>query len=474
MTVKYLGETCAPFLLTKGVRPLPALKDYPDRDYGVAFEAPAYLLEQLLNLQQSRDVFMFRHLLGYLVFLAGVYAMYRLAERRFGDWRLGLFAASLLVLSPRFFAESFYNSKDLVFTAAFVIGLTTMIGFLTKPSVKTALLHALATAFAVDVRIVGIGLLIGTVALVFLLIVRKEWPAVKPSRPLLLYIAVTCALIVIMWPWLWSNPLGHLVLALKHMSSFPWLGSVRYLGHVVSATHLPWHYLFVWIGVTTPLFYLGLALIGLAAVLRQMISRRAKLWSGPEELQDLVFLAVFLAPIFAALLLHSVLYDGWRHLYFVYPALLLIAVRGWVVLWRARESRTLKVALGLVTFLLVGHTAFWMCQVHPMQNVYFNPLAGRKLRARFELDYWGLGNRQALEYILAHDPSPQISVQAGSATPVLMSQLLLTPEERSRLVVVDTNAAIPHYVLTNYRCITDVDDVSYRAVRLVLPIESRR
>ncbi len=405
---------------------------------------------------------MFRHLLGYLVFLVGVYALYRLAERRFGDWRVGLFAASLLVLSPRFFAESFYNSKDLVFTTAFIIAMNTLLVFLAKPNVKTALLHALATAFAVDVRIVGLGLVVATLVLVGVLMVRREWPAAKPRRPLLLYLAVTCALIVVMWPWLWSDPVGHFVLALKNMSVFRWTGEVRYLGRFVSASHLPWHYAFVWIGVTTPLLYLGLALIGAAGTVRQMLARRFPFRSDSEELQDLVFLVFFLGPIAAAILLHSVLYDGWRHLYFVYPALLLLAAKGGVALWRAWDSRAVRIAWGLVALVAMGHTALWIGQVHPMQNVYFNPLAGKKWRARFEVDYWGLANRKALEYILAHDPSPHIAVQAGSGTPVVFSQLILRPEERRRLVILPTNAPIPHYVLNNYRCIEDVDDVSYR------------
>jgi 4-amino-4-deoxy-L-arabinose transferase-like glycosyltransferase len=93
-----------------------------------------------------------------LVSLGGLFAVYRLATRRFEDWRVGLLAAAFLVLTPRMFAESFYNSKDLVFMALFAIATNTMIGFVTKPRVQTALVHALATAVAIDVRIMAIGL----------------------------------------------------------------------------------------------------------------------------------------------------------------------------------------------------------------------------------------------------------------------------------------------------------------------------
>jgi hypothetical protein len=71
------------------------LADYPDRDYGVAFEAPAFALEHIFRLKDSRDIYMFRHLLTFLVYFGGVFAVYRLAHQRFLDWRTGLLSGTL-------------------------------------------------------------------------------------------------------------------------------------------------------------------------------------------------------------------------------------------------------------------------------------------------------------------------------------------------------------------------------------------
>ena len=79
------------------------------------------------------------------------------------------------------------------------------------------------------------------------------------------------------------------------------------------------------------------------------------------------------------------------------------------------------------------HTAFWMVRAHPLENVYFNALAGRNLKDRFDLDYWGLGNRMALEYILRNDSAPTIVVRADSETPLHSSIEMLTPSERARI-----------------------------------------
>jgi hypothetical protein len=178
-------------------------------------------------------------------------------------------------------------------------------------------------------------------------------------------------------------------------------------------------------------------------------------------MQDMVFLGLVLGPIFSVIVLHSVLYDGWRQLYFVYPAMLLVATNGWVILWNACGRTTLnRVALGTVTLISAGYMAFWMWNAHPIQNVYFNALAGDGLRNRYEMDYWGLGNRNALEYIFSQDQSPLINVWADSWTPVEVSFILLRSEERSRLKR-SNDRSNPLYILTNYRQVEEIDDSKY-------------
>src|SRR6266536_190824 len=100
VTFKYVAERFAPSRLTDAAshvvplneyadRVVP-LNEYVDRDYGVAFEAPAIALEVMLRIGDKQNVFMFRHLLTFLVALAGIYAVKRMAHRRFSDWRIGL------------------------------------------------------------------------------------------------------------------------------------------------------------------------------------------------------------------------------------------------------------------------------------------------------------------------------------------------------------------------------------------------
>ena len=335
VTLKYVAERFAPSLLTGWdcfceSSSLASLNEYSDRFYGVAFEAPAVALEVMLGISDKKNVFLFRHLLTFLVALAGIYAVQRMAERRFSDWRIGLLAALFLVLTPRLFAESFYNSKDLVFMAFFAIAMNTTIAFVLKPRLKIAFLHALASAVAIDVRIMAIILPAATVAILIVRLLKRELPFPVTCRALAVYLGAACILVTAMWPWLWSNPIHNFVQAFKYMSRFPWEGEVLYMGRYVRGTDLPWHYVLVWISITTPLLYLALFLVGASNTLRQIASQGPGLWKGDEELQDAVYFGLFAVPIVAVILLHSTLYDGWRQLYFIYPAFLLLVIRGWV------------------------------------------------------------------------------------------------------------------------------------------------
>jgi hypothetical protein len=464
VSARYVLQTIAP------ARPLPAalpdkpLADFDDRDYGVAFETPAVAVELLLGLTDTRDVYLLRHLLTYLVFLGGVFAVYRMATRRFDDWRLGLCAATFLVLSPRFFAESFYNSKDIVFMACFAIATNTMLAFVTRPRVSTALAHAVATAVAIDVRVAAVLFVPMTLALCLVDALKRRHRPGRQAALAGLFVGTAAVLVVLLFPWLWEDPAGRFVGVVRNMSAFQRFSDrVRYMGGSIMPDDLPWHYLPVWIAISTPLLYVVLSAIGAAATLRTLASRHVLIWTS-TAMQDLVFLGLFCLPVMLVMATGSVVYDGWRHLYFVYPSLVLLATRGLVVATTlARSVPFGRQAVVVLVAACLSATSIWMMRAHPMQNVYFNWLAGHDWRRSYELDYWGLGNRTALEYILARVPARIVTIRAESSTALEHTLLILSPADRARVRVVGKDEPA-QYVLTNYRGV-DVDEAGRRSDR---------
>ena len=461
VSLKYVAERVAPSLLPPSASSIAPLISYKDRDYGVAFELPAAALETLLRFSDEKDVYLFRHLLNFLVAFAGTYALYLMGRRRFSDWRMGIFAALLLVLSPRLFAESFYNSKDIVFMAAFCIATNTMVSYVLKPNLRTALVHAFATAIAIDVRLMAIIIPFATLSILSVRLLKREVSPSQVVKSSMLYVIGGLTLIVVMWPWLWADPLGNIAQAFSNMAQFRWNGDVLYFGKFIRGTELPWHYIPVWISITTPIPYIALFLIGASVALFRLASCGTRLWQSDEELQDLVYLGLFFAPIAAVIVLHSVLYHGWRHLFFIYPAFLMIAIRGWAWLWNndsfplVRRPLLVGTTAGTIAFV-----SFWMWQAHPFQNVYFNIAAGRDHKDQFDVDYFGMANRKALEYILAQDQSEKIEVTADSFTLVFAAFKMIDMPDRNRLRIAEDRTR-PHYIFNNYYLQKNRDDSKY-------------
>jgi len=440
-------------------RHIPKLQDYMDRDYPVGFNLPMAMIERFYGINDDRDVFFLRHLLTYFFFIAGVLAVYAISARRFASWKIGLLTASFLILSPRFFAEAFYNSKDIVFMSCFAIATATAITYILRPRIKTAIWHALACVLAIDIRIMAVVLPLLTVGFLGVRVVKTEVSAKTALQTLVLYFVILISLVLLTWPWLWTDPLGHFAQAFANMAKFRWTGQMLFNGDLIISTQLPWNYLPLWIVITTPLLYSCLFLLGVLLTIITLVKRGYHFWQGEQELQDLIFLGLFFAPVTAVILLHSVLYDGWRQMYFIYPAFLLLATKGCYSIWNLAskssanhlyKNNLIKVGLALVVGVSFITTSIWMMKAHPLQNVYFNLLVQPNWKARFDLDYWGLANRQALEWILQNDERAFINVWQGSLSNVSLSLKMLPKTLRERIGIVD-QAQDADYILTNYR-----------------------
>ena len=466
-SLRYVAERIKPDFLTQPSQrtqfeaaktPLP---EFVDRDYGVGYELPVTLLERGLGLTDTRAIYLLRHLCTFLVCWLGVLALYGLGRRRYDDWRLGLAAAGLLVLSPRLFGEFFYNDKDAVFMALSTVATLSTVRFVERPTAGRAAVHALACALALNVRLMAVLWPLATLAL---LAWRGAWgeyrgqPALAPRRlaaALALYGLALPALTVALWPYLWAAPWTNFQQAFDNMQHFRWNGTVLYRGEMVSSVHLPWHYAPTWLALTTPLPQLTLIGLGLSVVGRQLLRRGWRLYAaGSREWQDLLFLGLGLGPLVAIIVFKSTLYDGWRQLYFVYPSLLLLGLRGLTAAWgwlreRPRwQGRLVGGALGLALLSAAGQLV-WL---HPFQSLYFNALAGPDVSRRYEQDYWGISYGAGLRWVLAHDERPQLRIYTEPYmwTPMQLNYELLPAELRTRIKL----AGVPEdadYFLTTYR-----------------------
>jgi len=431
------------------------LIEYRDRIFGPFFAIVSVALERVFHIGSGWNeqlIYQFRHLLTFLVSFLGGIAIYQLAKRRFGNWRIGLLAVLFFILSPRFFAESFYNPKDLIFLSFFAIALNFNISLLTKHGYASAIAAAIASAIAIDVRITGIILPVMTVLVLFIQLLKGELNLTKALQILGVYILFIALIIFLFWPWLWPNPVKHFLEALVGFSR--WVRSdsqLLFMGQWIRSINLPWQYIPVWIALTTPPLYLILFIIGALLSCYQLIKNGFRLWANQDQLQDLIFVSIVILPIGAVIALNSVLYDGWRHLYFIYPAFLMLALKAAMMIWNITRNYFIpRIIVLVILFCCLSWNTLWIINAHPLQNVYFNIFAGKNWKTKFDVDYWGLGNQLALEYILNHDNRSKITVFAGSDIDLSIAFVILSPAQRERLIRVNT-IDTANYVITNYR-----------------------
>ncbi len=431
------------------------LLGFSDKYYGSAFEATMVAVERAFNVTSDRGIILVRHLLTFLVFYAGVVFFYLLAARAFKSWKYGLVGSVFLVVSPRIFAHSFYNSKDIPFLALFIISVFTLIRYLDKKNAVNALFHALACAFLIDIRVVGAVVPVFT-ALFFagdFLLKKEKTRSAGSLRSIPVFLGFLALFTVAFWPTLWHYPLSQFIKAFEKMSHYPFPKEILYRGSYFSAQSLPWHYIPVWILISTPLAYSALFLAGCVAVTRSMVTDFARFYRDHREF--LLFLLWFFFPLAAVIALRSSLYDEWRQMFFIYPAFLLLALAGLRALLEHLKTRSrtraIAVAAAVIIFSVLD-TAVFMIKYHPFQNVYFNSLAGldrQRIRDGFELDYWGLSYRQALEHILKADKRPVIRIYAANYAGWLNSLILGQTSEKRLLYVERPEDA--DYLVSNHR-----------------------
>ena len=316
--------------------------------------------------------------------------------------------------------------------------------FLERPNLFTAALHALICALLINIRIPGVilpALTIGILTLELAAPNRRRFLP-RPGRTLLtmaIFILLCAGLTIVFFPTSWSNPIQRFYDAYVAMTHRSWTCCYNlYLGQQVVTDAIPWHYVPVWMGVSTPIYYVGLFLIGLAGGIGAFF-KRPWLNLTVEKRSGLIFLGAFLLPLIAIIIGRSVIYNGWRHLYFIYAPFLVIALDGFVALCRVLKTflqpRLASGLVGLVTLISIATTAGFMVQNHPFEFVYFNFLAGRDMQAvkqKFELDYWGLSYIDGLRNILKNDPRPVIRV-ASNQKHMIEYSFMLTQSERDRL-----------------------------------------
>lgn len=418
----------------------------PNRFYNLNIEFLLYLPEKWLHLHSASQIYLSRHIGTYLFFWIGTIFLFLLAKKLFRSAGYGFLAIFILMLTPRIFAHAFINSKDIPLLTFCTISIYALICFLEKPTIRSGLLSGLASGFTTAIR--PVGLLLFALAIAFFLLALQhkkfEWKKIW-LLPAFLFVAI--ASYYVFQPALWKNPVSGFEETWSMMSHFPFKAGVLFMGEMWPPGTLPWYYVPVWIGITVPVLWIITFIAGVIFFFFRLTKMKFH-WA--ENWQWLLILCWLFFPWIAVLLFHSVIYDEWRHLFFIYPAFILFSLLGIqsIANLLASKNQKLRAAWFAVLIIYGGLISTWMIENHPYENVFFNSLAGKDVYQKYELDYWGTSYRQALEYLVHHDSSAELKVHWEN-DPCEWNLSWLSKADSSRIHEVPADSCT--YFITNYR-----------------------
>jgi len=420
------------------------------RFYGVVFDLPVTLMEYFFFgiSDDGQKIYQFRHLITFLIFVFGIWSLYLQAEKLFSSHMAGVLAMLLMMLSPRMFAEGFYNSKDIVFMCLISLGMLTLTNLTQNLTFKNILFHSLITALAINTRLMGVLFLPLTIFVLFACAYAQKNDISNTVKFYLIYLLISIILTFIFFPYLWEAPIQSFVEAFQSMSKFPAESNTLYMGNLINVTELPWHYIPVWMAATIPPFITILFTIGIGALSINLIKKPQNIFNIRNILL-ISNLGIILASIATIILLNAVIYNGWRHMYFVYPAFIMISTYGFMFIFqKIKIWRYGTIVLTIVFSTFIGHQLNWLVKAHPVQNVYFNFIVGSDWKKKFDMDYWGVGNHIMIKNILLNDKSESISICAKSITPLINTLRIMNLNDKKRIKLDCED--YPDYLLTNY------------------------
>lgn len=335
-----------------------------------------------------------------------------LIGREFLDQKTGFTAAIILALLPTFLAHTQIAALESPLALFVTLAMYLYMLAIKNESRKLFLASAVAFGLVISTKYNGI-IILPVMALFFLIYQLSQIKVLEGRLDLstlksnsgkfvriesgILFLGVAILLFFVLWPLLWTGPIGHLQESLDH-----WTYPITeyFLGARVTP---PLYYFPVYFAVTLPaLLFLPLA-IGTAAVIRSR---------NPFKMALLLWFIVPFAYNFS-----SFIQDGIRYIFIIYPAVALLCAIGlvgaadWIgKLAGARfNGITATRVFWTLTALTLIYLLITIASVYPYYLDYYNEFTGGAKNVQehqlFEISWWGEGIKECMDWVGDTAPS---------------------------------------------------------------------
>lgn len=420
------------------------------------FETMLAIISDVLKLNDSKKIYELSHLLNFTIYFFSLIILFKLIRKRCSSY-ISLLGVLVLFLTPRIFAESFYNTRDIFFLSLFIFFLYTIQRIINEHTYKNILYLSITSALLIITKVLGI-----IPFLIFLILhINNLTENIKNKKNYLkkffLLIVLTFIFIVILWPYLWVSPINSLYLAytemIKQHESLTLLN--YFFGNQIISTDIPWYYRIVWFFITTPIIVILLYILGFISILSNLIKKilnldekNLRIFQNEREFFDGYLLLVIIGTLFATIKFNESQYGGWRHLYFLYIPVILFSMQAVNFIFKLNK-KYLSNIISLLIWITLIINIIWMYNNHPYQNIFFNNIVKKYAKNNFELDYWGLSNLQSLNHILDNDKNKVIKVSTISFADLDVSKMKLDKKERKRIKIIH-NYEKSDYLIDTY------------------------
>lgn len=433
------------------------LENYQYKYYGVAIQIPPTIVEWKTGFPGGAEMWQIRHAWTFGVCFVGYICFYLMCKEVFKSRWLSMLGTAMLALYPRFFAEQFYNIKDMIFAALVMISMYVTVRLIeSKFSIFWTIVFSWVTALATNARIIGAifpVLLLGYIWLTGILNRCKVETGEQLKhilRTSILTIVGYIGAYIVMMPILWKNPIKEIIAVFSKFSDYDaWNGTIVFLGKVIGGDEIPWYYIPVWLLVSLPVWYLLLFFVVAGVfvfILVKKIKKHEKIKISALFQNKYMLWAAMVGflPWMATVVVQSTLYNGWRHFYFIMPPIVFMIVGG-LHYMKKHLNVSSAVNKGILIVSVAGLLlqSGWIVKNHPYEMVYFNTIA-RNWGDCFDRDYWNLTAVELCKYILENDTSETITLNA----PNDVFMRYLSEEEKARISLGEED---PMYHIYTYR-----------------------
>ena len=427
-------------------------------NHPVVFELILALFIDIFNIAHTKKIYELSHFLNFFIFFLSLIFFYKFICKKFNSSLYGILAVLLIFFTPRFFAETFYNSRDIFFVSLFIFFLYAADRFLNSQNLKTTIYFSLSSALLINAKVIGIIPPIIFLFFYYFDTLSKNYQRKKDSKFILFILPLIIFFMFIFWPYLWIDPLNNFIDVFA--------GPIRehnelvvinyYLGEYISSITTPWHYRIVWFLFTTPVILIIFFALGFFKILINLIKQFMELdksnddlWVNKIQMFDFYLLFILIFIVWATTKFNVSQFGGWRHLYFLYPIVIVFALSGYKLLFKFKFIIKLKNLINLLILLNLVYILTWNYLNHPYQNVFFNLLSKNYAKHNFDLDYWGMSNISSLRYIIENSNKFPIKVGSVSFTSLKESKLMIDEGRKKDIIVVhDLNDA--DFLIDNY------------------------